>query len=90
MDDSNVWIVLECPRGAERELASQGELGYVPFRATDMAGRVHWLKYVPLWVARNLAGEFQGRGGYNIAPDELQAARPPQGPIRGMTAHPLD
>ena len=83
MDDANVWIVLECPRGAERELASQGEQGFVPFRATDAAGRLRSLKYVPLYVARHLAGEFGGRDNYNIAPDELQAARPPSpSPVR--------
>jgi hypothetical protein len=80
MDDSNVWIVLECPRGAERELASQGEAGYPQFSVSDAAGRLHWLKYLPLWVARNLAGEFGGKGGYSIAPDELQGARP-RGPV---------
>jgi hypothetical protein len=66
MDDSNVWIVLECPRGAERELASQGESGYVAYRESDSSGKLHWLKYVPLQVARHLAGEFGGKGGYNM------------------------
>ena len=76
MDDANDWIVLECPRGAERELASQGENGYPPFFVRDASGRLRSLKYVPLAVARNLAGEFGGRGNYSVAPAELQSARP--------------
>jgi len=78
------WIVLECPRGAERELASMGETAYAPFFARDKAGRLHSVKYVPLAVARHLAGEFGGKAGYSIAPDELQDQRPLIGPTRSF------
>jgi hypothetical protein len=65
MDEQTV--VLICPRGAERELCSQGEHGYVPQRATDSAGRVCSIVVVPLRVAQS--GLANGPGGYAYTDD---------------------
>jgi hypothetical protein len=76
-------VNLLVPRGNERELVSHGEIGYIPFRTSAPNGAV-WLVRVPPHVVPYLT-----KAGFWPAPDELQAARPPQGPIRGVTAHPL-
>ena len=79
------WVNVTVPRGNERELCSHGEVGYIPFRTVDAAGRLHWLVRVPPHVVPYLT-----RGaGFWPAPDELQSAQPPQGPIRGVNAVPL-
>jgi hypothetical protein len=90
-DDWNTWIVLVCPRGAEHEPAagSHGERGYPPFFVRDGAGRLRSLVYVPMPVARQLAGEFGGKGNFSVAPEELQSCRPVTGPWRGLNAPPL-
>jgi len=79
------WVNLTVPRGNERELVSQGEHGYIPFRTVDAAGKVVWLVRVPPAVVPYLT-----RGaGFWPAPEELQSALPPAGPIRGVNAVPL-
>ena len=79
------WVNVTVPRGNERELCSHGEVGYIPFRTVDAAGRLHWLVRVPPHVVPYLT-----RGaGFWPAPDQLQDVQPPQGPIRGITAAPL-
>jgi hypothetical protein len=72
------WVNLTVPRGAERELCSHGEEGYVPFRA---ASRV-WLVRVPPYVVPYLT-----RGAmFAVAPDELQKELPPDpASIRSVT-----
>jgi hypothetical protein len=72
------WVTLVCPRGAERELASHGEYGYVPYPARDSAGRLHYLVPVPTEYARY----WCNGAGYSAAPDELQGLEPPVAPIR--------
>jgi hypothetical protein len=67
------WVVLLCPRGAERELCSAGEWGYVPFRVTDSQGRSRSIVVVPLRVAQS--GLANGPGGYEYTDDpQLRAA----------------
>jgi len=74
--------VLVCPRGAERELASHGERGFVPFRATDSQGRQVSIVVVPLHVAQS--GLANGPGGYAYTDDPalLVAASPAPAPVR--------
>jgi hypothetical protein len=77
---SDGWVNLTVPRGAERELCSHGETGFVPFRAVSDTGKAVWLVRVPSHVVPYLT-----RGaGYWPAPDELQSAMPPQGPVRSV------
>jgi len=78
------WVNLLVPRGAERELVSQGEAGCIPWRHVDAAGKVYWLVRVPAdWVQHLTKAMFA------VAPDALQSAQPPQGPTRGVNAAPL-
>ena len=77
-------INLTVPRGNERELVSQGEYGYIPWRYVDAAGKVQWLVRVPLEMLPHLS-----KAGFAVAEgEELQAAQPPQGPTRGVNAAP--
>jgi hypothetical protein len=66
-------INLVVPPGNERELASHGQRGYVPFRVVDSTGKTWWLVTVDDQAARY----FQGPGGFYPAPDKLQGATPP-------------
>jgi hypothetical protein len=61
------WVVLLCPRGAERELCSHGETGYRPFFATDSQGRERSIVVVPQRVAQS--GLANGPGGYAYTDD---------------------
>ena len=61
------WVVLLCPRGAERELRSAGEWGYRPFRVTDSQGREQSVVVVPQRVAQS--GLANGPGGYAYTDD---------------------
>jgi hypothetical protein len=79
------WVNLTVPRGNERELVGHGELGFIPWRTVDAAGRVVWLVRVPPHVVPYLT-----RGpGFWPAADELQSAQPPSPPIRGVNAVPV-
>jgi hypothetical protein len=75
-------VVLICPRGAERELCSQGEHGYVPRRVRDSQGREQSVVVVPLRVAQS--GLANGPGGYAYTDDPalLVAASPAPAPVR--------
>jgi hypothetical protein len=66
-------VNLVVPGGQERELCSHGQRGYVPFRVVDEAGRQLWL----VTVDDQAAPYFHGPGGFYVAPQALQSARPP-------------
>ena len=78
------WVNLRVPRGNERELCSHGEMGYMPWRVATPRGVV-WLVRVPPHVVPHLT---HGAGFWPAA-EELQSARPPSGPIRGVNAVPV-
>ena len=71
------WVTLVCPRGAERELASHGTWGYVPYLARDNSGKLLYVNTVPDHVAPHLLGQ----AGYCLAPAELQVSAPPIPPV---------
>ena len=72
----NGWTTVVCPRGAERELASHGVWGYVPYPTRDNSGRLLYVNTVPDHVAPHLM-----RAGYWLAPDELQVSAPMIEPV---------
>ena len=74
----NGWTTLVCPRGAERELASHGSYGHVPYSAWDNTGKLLYVITVPDNVAPYFIG---GPAGYWLAPDELQVSEPPIRPV---------
>jgi hypothetical protein len=76
------WVNLTVPRGNERELCSQGEWGYLPFRVVTANG-VIWLVQVRDYTVPHFT-----KAGFAVAPDELQSAQPPQGPIRAISGAP--
>ena len=76
-------INLTVPRGNERELVSQGEYGYIPWRQVTETGFI-WLVQVPLAMLPHLT-----KAGFWPAPDELQAAQPPQVGSAGTPPAPI-
>jgi len=70
------WVNLTVPRGAEREMCSHGEEGYIPFRTP--AGV--WLVQVRDYTASHFT-----KAGFAIAAVELQQYDPPDpGSIRSV------
>ena len=80
MDD---WVNLTVPKGNERELCSHAEMGFIPWRDCRRVGPA-------VLTGAGSAACCAARGaGFWPAPDELQSAQPPQGPIRDVNAVPL-
>ena len=67
------WVNLTVPRGNERELCSQGEEGFVPFRVG-----ARWLVRVRDYTVPHFT-----RAGFAVAAD--QESQPPQGPVRSVS-----